>query len=86
MAEAIRTSIDLDDSGFQAAAKRVVDAANKIIDTERQIVPATTGAASAFERLKRSLDPTYDAQKKLVNLPRIDGHLCYAPGRGRKVF
>jgi hypothetical protein len=37
--------ITLDDSGYQQAARRVVDANKQVVETQRQIVPATTGAA-----------------------------------------
>jgi hypothetical protein len=46
MAEVLRTAIDLDDAAYQAAARRVVDATNKIIDIERQVVPATATTSS----------------------------------------
>ena len=73
----IVTSIDLDDAGYQEAARRVVEANQKIVqsarvvgETQRQIIPATTGAAASFDRLKRSLDPVYDAQKKIEKATR----------------
>jgi hypothetical protein len=73
----ITTSIDLDDSGYQSAARRVVAAnqnmvqsTGKLAEGQRQITPATTGSASAFDRLRRSLDPVYDAQKKIEKATR----------------
>jgi hypothetical protein len=66
----IVTSITLDDSGYQAAAKRVVEANRGIVETQRRVEPATTGSSAAFERLKRSLDPVYDAQKRIERATR----------------
>jgi lambda family phage tail tape measure protein len=83
----LRTAIILDDAGYQAAARRVVEANQKIgeatlkvVDTKRQLIPATTGSASAFDRLKRSLDPVYDAQKKIEKATR-DANAAINAGR-----
>ncbi len=84
---AIKTSIDLDDSGYHAAAQRVVADNNKmkaslggVAETQRQIVPAMTGSSAAFDRLKRSLDPVYDAQKKIEKATR-DADAAIRAGR-----
>ena len=45
-----------------------------------KMVPATTGAAAAFDRLKRTLDPVYDAQKKIEKATR-DADAAIRAGR-----
>jgi hypothetical protein len=45
----IVTSITLDDSGYQQAARRIVEANRGIVERKRQIMP-TTGASPSLSR------------------------------------
>jgi hypothetical protein len=86
-----KTSIDLDDTSFDAAAKRVVadnqkmvesmqDAAAasdkqsaataRVAETTREVIPAVTGRAAAFDRLVRKQDEVYDAEQKIAKATR----------------